>query len=399
MAVVNLPVEIVSEIGTYLSNHALASASLVCKSWRLATLPILYYSIILGNNSRVERFSVSGCINSIQISPYVKKLAINLGGDGIDQSVLALLEPWVPRLTQLSELRWSLDYVPDNLQLVQLFQTKCSTISSVYVLFPEGRNFNSESVQIQFSLLLGFKNLVEFTLEIDEFAAGFEPNCARFLTSLLLNCPNLQSLALRFYDDDLQYSLDALVASLNHEVTLPHLQKLQITGTVELDERTLFSPPGEGPHPFRDFLSRHPRIKDLELGCLVLKSYNGEINPYYFSLALPSLKSFECLDHICDQVIRSTVASRLETLIIREGSFEKGVDFLPDKVFGIRSLPKLRKLEIGTNAFDDAFEIMKAILPGTEALEELRITTVPHHCYVSLFLSAIEYHLIHSIVH
>ncbi|EUC54409.1 F-box-like protein, partial [Rhizoctonia solani AG-3 Rhs1AP] len=382
MILVNLPVEIVSQIGTYLSQHALASTSLVCKAWRLAILPILYSSVIIGKNSHVKQFSTvlsSGSVDSVQISSCVKKLEIHLDDIDIDQSVLALLEPWVSRLTQLSEFRWNLYYVPDNLQLIQLFQTECPALSSVYISFPWERDFfKSESGQIQLSTLLGFKNIVNFELQTDDFEPGFEAECAQPLRALLLNCPGLQSLTLYFHDDDLNYSLDTLVAPWDHELTLPQLKKLHIRGAVELNLKTLFSPPGERPHALRDFLSRHPQIEDLELACCSVESYDEETNPHHFSLALPSLKYLKGPDLICDQLIRSTVASKLETLNIGQCSFEAGVDFLPDKVFGVQPLSKLRRLEIETDEFGDALEIMKLILPATEVLEELCITTVPY---------------------
>ncbi|CAE6433944.1 unnamed protein product [Rhizoctonia solani] len=407
MILVNLPVEIVSQIGTYLSQHALASTSLVCKAWRLAILPILYSSVIIGKNSHVKQFSTvlsSGSVDSVQISSCVKKLEIHLDDIDIDQSVLALLEPWVSRLTQLSEFRWNLYYVPDNLQLIQLFQTECPALSSVYISFPWERDFfKSESGQIQLSTLLGFKNIVNFELQTDDFGKhtrifqlnisdyiiepGFEAECAQPLRALLLNCPGLQSLTLYFHDDDLNYSLDTLVAPWDHELTLPQLKKLHIRGAVELNLKTLFSPPGERPHALRDFLSRHPQIEDLELACCSVESYDEETNPHHFSLALPSLKYLKGPDLICDQLIRSTVASKLETLNIGQCSFEAGVDFLPDKVFGVQPLSKLRRLEIETDEFGDALEIMKLILPATEVLEELCITTVPyryHHAFLGL---------------
>ncbi|CUA70738.1 hypothetical protein RSOLAG22IIIB_09066 [Rhizoctonia solani] len=394
MTVVNLPLEVISQIGTCLSNRAsdLALISLVSKSWWIGTLPALYRSVILKRNLHVKQFSAilsSGSVGSVQISSYVRELEIQLRDDDIDESVLVLLEPWVQRLSQLSKLRWNLFYIPKNLQLIQRFQKECPALRSVYIFIPGGIDFFESEDDPRHTALLGFTNLINFELEIDDFDAGFEDTCAWPLMTPLSNCPDLRSLTLWFHDDNIEYSLDDLVATWD-ELILPHLKELRIPGAVELSRKTLFSPPGEGSHPFRDFLTRHPQIEVLELGCSSSKIYDGEMNPCHFSLALPSLKYFGGPDFVADILVRSTVASQLETLIIEHCSFDPAANFLPDKVFNVQPLSNLRKPRIGTDDFDHALQILKAVIPETEVLEELTTTSVPHY-YHRTFLGLLTH--------
>lgn len=264
MSVPNSPIEVVSHIAGYLSKKELTSTALVCRAWVAGVLPKLYSSVSLHYCSQFERFA-STLLSAgpegglVQISFYVKELWIQSDDSEADKSGLAVLHSCVPKLARLRELAWNLSYAPKNSKLITLFQTQCAELCAVKVSIPDVFEFKSELKKPQYATLLGFKNIVDFRLSMNCIPAGIATKCAGPLKALLLNSPNLRSLEICFWEDgEDKYSIDQLFVSLGSEVVLPSLRRLELSGSVEIDETTLFSPPNQGYHPFRNFLCRHP---------------------------------------------------------------------------------------------------------------------------------------------
>ncbi|KAG8696700.1 hypothetical protein FRC11_000555, partial [Ceratobasidium sp. 423] len=347
-------------------------------------------------NHHIEEFSrviASGngtgatFLNSPLITTHVKVLQVHQGSEEgkITNPALALLESAIPELCRLERLSWRLFFVPKSLKIFKLLQTRCPQLDSVELLIPEDFRFKTKLGKIQYKTLLDFKDLTNFSLEITSPPRGIETEYIQPLKALLTNSPALEFLQLNLDDtwsgaSERTYSPELIAMSLGEQFTLPRLRKLKILGSIELAEKGLLAPPSTGTYFFREFLSRHTRLEDLTLECYeIVAHFRNGINPEDLATALPSLKRFQGPEFICDQLVRSSLAAQLENLIIDESSFEQGLDFALDGQYDIRPLPMLRELDIGTNRFPDALDILKAIMPTANGLQVLRLGSYPFY--------------------
>ncbi|CAE6479590.1 unnamed protein product [Rhizoctonia solani] len=165
---------------------------------------------------------------------------------------------------------------------------------------------------------------------------------------------------------------------------MPSLRRLHLLGSVQIDEASLISSPNNETHHFRDFLARHVHIEELYLDCVNLVGSSEAANPESLAQALPSLKSFSGPDVLCDLIVRSSVAKRLECLSIDECSFKAGISFVPHRPRKVLPLPKLRELVIGTNMYYPVLTILELLLPEAPGLERLGLIPIPPACHAML---------------
>ncbi|CAE6473089.1 unnamed protein product [Rhizoctonia solani] len=396
----SLPTEITLHISSYLPQSTLVNVSLVCRTWRLGILSILFSSIALTNDECIARFSRTithgGKINSASpISQYIRSLII--ASDSITKPItelgLAPLASCIPYLAQLARLHWRISFVPANGDVLGLFQSRCPQLKSVSLLVPDGHQFKNNLGESHYATLLGFKNLSEFKLQVHHIPPDLGTKAFGPLKGLVSHCPNLEFLQLYFLNPELRsacYTLDDVATWLGLEVFMPSLRRFHLLGSVQIDEASLVSSPDNGTHYFRNFLTRHAHLEELHLNCVSLASFSETADPEHLAQALPSLKRFSGPDVLCDLLVRSSVAKRLERLSIDECSFKAGISFVPHRPPRVLPLPMLRELVIGTNMFYPVLTILELLLPEAPSLERLGLVPIPPACH-AMFLDLVSH--------
>ncbi|EUC59352.1 hypothetical protein RSOL_309470 [Rhizoctonia solani AG-3 Rhs1AP] len=255
------------------------------------------------------------------------------------------------------------------------------------LLVLDGHQFKNTLGESDYATLLGFKNLSELQFKVHHISPDIGTRAFGPLKGLISRCPNLEFLQLYFISPQLRlahYNLDDVATWLGLELFMPSLRRLHLLGSVQIDEASLISSPNNETHHFRDFLARHVHIEELYLDCVNLVGSSEAANPESLAQALPSLKSFSGPDVLCDLIVRSSVAKRLECLSIDECSFKAGISFVPHRPRKVLPLPKLRELVIGTNMYYPVLTILELLLPEAPGLERLGLIPIPPACHAML---------------
>ncbi|CAE6421851.1 unnamed protein product [Rhizoctonia solani] len=384
----SLSPEITLLIADYLPHPAVAVASLVCKSWRSRTLAILFRSVALTSDSHIAHFShtIANRVNlPFSISQHIRSLTIGTGlkDDSITESGLTSLASCTSHLFRLRELRWELPLVPDNVKVLELFKAQCHQLELVALLLPEELASGNTLGEYLCPTLTSpkFDNLVEFQLRMQYNPQRFGTNTSDPLNKMLANCPKLQSLRIQIMDDQSDTPtahLDEFIALFDAQMTLPYLRKLHILGDIGMARESLIDS-DTGSRHLRDFLSRHINIEELSLDCFLLYgssrgSSRGSSsgNPEYLAKALPSLKRFCGPYFMCEILLRSSVAKRLECLSFQRVRFYRSVTlFTWGGKYPILPVPKLRELDVSKFGFGNILRVLTKLLPVAPELEEL----------------------------
>ncbi|CAE7085259.1 unnamed protein product, partial [Rhizoctonia solani] len=392
----SLPTDITLHIASYLPYSTLTNVSLVCKNWRLGILPALFRSTLLENDQSIANFSRTIALDDElgfpSISQFIRSLSIsNWSAKTITDSGLVPLVSCVPRLVHLVRLHWRITFVPADINILELFQTNCAQLRWVSLLIPDGYEFERKLEESHYAILLSFRNLSEFRLQVHHIPPDVNTKAFRPLKRLISNCPGLELLQLYLYDPQpVHYTLEDVATWLGDEVDMPSLRRLHLLGSVRIDAASLVSSPGTGAHYFREFLARHKNIEELYLDCVNVNSFPGTTDPEDLARALPFLRSFAGPDFLCDILVRSSVAGQLECLSIQKCCFKAGRSFISHGPHQILPLPKLRELVVETKMYYQVLTILELILPAAPGLENLGLPQLPPPCH-DIFLELVTH--------
>ncbi|KAG8687733.1 hypothetical protein FRC11_006671, partial [Ceratobasidium sp. 423] len=128
------------------------------------------------------------------------------------------------------------------------------------------------------------------------------------------------------------------------------------------------------PHALREFLARHALIQDFAIGYPLEPLGYGHVDPNNLPQLLPSVKHFACPSFMCEALIKSKLATQLESLAITDPSLDDD-ESLGSLVSAMTEdmLPKLRKLRICAylGYYVLEAEVFGAFFSAAKGLEEL----------------------------
>ncbi|CAE6440059.1 unnamed protein product [Rhizoctonia solani] len=394
--------EITAHIISYLEHPHLISASLVCKAWRLVLIPALHRSVLISSGGRAIQFAhtitsggVVGSPSYITQSIRSLRIATPFRDNGCITSLgLAALESSMTYLTELRQFHCDVhnQLLINNTGFIKLAQTQCPKLETASFDILGGLGIETH-IERLFATLLGFRNLVDYSLKVSYIVSGLSVETLRPLESLAVNCPGLESLKLDFSFEEYKgvtfysYTPDMVAHSFGTS-TMPLLHTLHLLGGLDQHLESFSDSLPVGPHPFRDFLLRHPRIKDFKIGGPVTDRKSPDISSENLARAFPSLKHVSAPNFVCADVLRSTLATQIESLDVQIGSwgFELEGEFEPFP------MPMLRQLHIREPGTIGLFALMRPVMPVVGGLEELRIQTRTIPCASHLeFLELLAY--------
>ncbi|CAE6450068.1 unnamed protein product [Rhizoctonia solani] len=168
---------------------------------------------------------------------------------------------------------------------------------------------------------------------------------------------------------------------IRNEIVFPRLRVFRITEGGDnygpdadaADWDGFFVPPGRYSHPLRLFFSRHRNIEDLALGWLTDSVYEGDIDPEEMARLFPSLKHLSGHAFLCNAITKSSIAQNLETLAVGYSALVGEKDWLAVMANGLREMPKLRRLELGSGEYEGTIDPLEldSLLRTAPALEVL----------------------------
>ncbi|CAE6418986.1 unnamed protein product [Rhizoctonia solani] len=393
MPLSRLPTEITLHITNYLTHSHVTSASLVCRAWRLALIPVLYRSVQLDSDDRAVQFAntvTSGGVTGV--SPHIPRSVrflrivqhFRMNGD-ITNLGFDLLNPCMTYFTGLRGLYFHVtgDIVLNNPEFIKLAQTWCPKLETVD-LHIQNIDYQTQIGKHLLTTLFDFKNLVSFSLSSPFISSGISVESLGSLESLAANCPRLEifklDLSFRDYKGVEFYYTPDIVANSFGKSTMPFLHTLHLCDILGQQLENFSDFPPTGSHPFRDFLLRHPHIKGFKIGYSATDTKSPNINPENLARAFPSLKYFSAPKFLCAKLWRSTLANRIECLSIQRGVWDfEGEPELPP-------MPMLRQLRIDEPDPLEALKLMGMIMPVACGIEHLRTEThdIPYSFVSSL---------------
>ncbi|CAE6411832.1 unnamed protein product [Rhizoctonia solani] len=387
-----LPNELLDKALDDLSTHDLASASLVNRKWQARAFQYLYRTVYLSRTLHLEAF----CQRiASETTDRIFSVSVRLRGlvldteykpsqhDGrITSQSLSQLEPIIPLLVNLKHLSWELAFLPENLEALRLFQTRCPSLNSVHFRIERW----GECYTTPFTRIFNFSNLSHISISSQNLLSGLD-SIAPF-SRMITSSPNLQTLSLDLFHYDepkMTYSPTTLITSLGNNLTLPHLRALYFRGAVNVNWEEFFEfyeddtedegddPYGEG--NFRQFLMRHKNLEGVALG----KNPNGYDSYYAETICsfLPSVKHLEGPAFICSVILGSPLAGALESLVITDRSLDEDGYSLDELCLGVTALPRLKRLVIEANNWQLPLEAssLKKLIKTTSVLSELDVRT------------------------
>lgn len=152
----------------------------------------------------------------------------------------------------------------------------------------------------------------------------------RALVGMIEGSPNLVHLSLKYEACEVLWNIKSPLNSLRH------LRLERDSTTPEIDCPQL--------RHFVDFFKLHPSITDLELGYINGIQTIGSSPP--IGDLLPSLKRFVGPGALCAEVVTSSIAAQLESLIVQDehNSFSSYIQSVHELAQVVKSLPKLEEL-------------------------------------------------------
>lgn len=101
--------------------------------------------------------------------------------------------------------------------------------------------------------------------------------------------------------------------SSSHSVkTFPDLRTYRTGGTIDPDWSSFFEAPET--NEFRSFLQLHPRLHTVVIASKEQVDGYDNVDPNILAGLFPSLRHFEGPAFLCEALVQSTLAPRLETL-------------------------------------------------------------------------------------
>ncbi|CUA70727.1 hypothetical protein RSOLAG22IIIB_09054 [Rhizoctonia solani] len=276
------------------------------------------------------------------------------------------------------------------MELIKLLQTQCP-LKIVYLRVPDDFDFRSNNGKSRYLTLLEFKNLTSFTLLFDHSLPGdgdlklLEP-----LKTIAVNSPMLKDLALNF--KYMPVTLEHVISSLGVDFTLPCLEGFHLSGCPDSDSEwgnmRLPRPPGNGAGQFQAFISRHPRLEELEINCPFFPEFRADFDPGVLARGLPELTLFSGPYFLCQHILHSRIAEQICDLTI--SNWEPELIDPNEDLADERYLPELQRLAIELENIPIAKKILNTVLLAAEGLDNLH-TPAMHQQYHEDFLKLLTF--------
>ncbi|KAG8711790.1 hypothetical protein FRC11_001827 [Ceratobasidium sp. 423] len=410
MHINNFPPEVIRILLSHVPRKSLAPASLVCKTWRTAALPILYRCVRLSSiadNPHLEglldvsRFEnrpedlvgqIIGETNDegqgFRVSSYVRRLTVAWN---MDEQQLQDFGSAVSKMKNLDYLSWIVSVVHEidwYSTLVQLHQ-ELPNLRSLALAMAQNEIPLGDSEEV-----ISMINLKELAIEFDEkIDQEAEWEMPASIVNLICGARNIESLSLDLQVDE---SLEEYPAPFNwgpntvfsalSSRNFPHLRKLCIGSYYRPTSLECFNGPGSGlqlllrnqQHLQKVVLYMHGRDSEGEL----------TITPLDMEEMVPSIRYFGGPVLMIEALLKSRMASQVEVLeIIQLENIQRSN--LPDLLqeldnHAITELSNLKGLCISTNGdgthnnTDNALLLLAKLASRASALEELVISAMQH---------------------
>lgn len=255
----SLPNEILDLILAHLRCSHIASAALVSRQWQSLFFSHLYSTVYLSLATHLKHFSERVASDDgsgpDSICANLKGLVLDhkhvRDRRAITEQDLVHLKPVIDRLTQLKHLSWELLFVPEDPEIMSLFQTRCPSLESVRLWIEPGHSEYASSFQ--------FTKLTRLSIASENPSFLFTEEGRYSLTSLLTSCPNLVSFTLGQDVMGTYYCPSLFIETLDDQSTFPHLRTLFFQGNLDPNWLRFFDNPDTDPHPLRSFLPATPK--------------------------------------------------------------------------------------------------------------------------------------------
>ncbi|CAE6361344.1 unnamed protein product [Rhizoctonia solani] len=366
-----LPPELLDLVFGSLKLGDLASTSAVCRTWQVASFPLLYKEMYICRPEHLKalrtRIAAKNIPNVLSVAAHVEGLTFDCHrGELVADWDLNPLDDIVPQLTRLSSFAWKMNFMPFSLPST-LYEV---SLKSVHLESTSLEDPDDEWYK-ELGDLLAFEDLTHFHFKVNDLSPGFNKRYIEAFSDLFERCPTLESIELNLFND--VYKVEPYFADmlLTQDFYAPRLHTFRLLGDVDIEWPMHIS----GAHPLCAFLARHTLIEDLALG-------HGQeyydrptdvINPEDLAQILPSLRHFTGPLLLCEALVRSSLATQLESLVIfADQDTDKDTLESISKLFYETNLPKLRKIKLVTHgSYKLESAVVESMVKGSKALEEL----------------------------
>lgn len=159
--------------------------------------------------------------------------------------------------------------------------------------------------------------------------------------------------------------------------TFPNLRIYRAVGSICLDWSSFFERPET--NGFHSFLQLHPYLHTVTLSWNIWDTWGGNIDPDGLAHLFPSLRHFEGPMFLCEALVQSKLALRLETLGMLDGWVNNDNSALTRVADKTTCLPELRTLIFmpGQHRTDNAnLAVLLAATPKLTHLSLLNVTYI-----------------------
>ncbi|CUA67303.1 Outer membrane protein YopM [Yersinia pestis] [Rhizoctonia solani] len=368
----SLPLEVLQTILRLVPRDSLAPASLVCKTWRSITLPILYESLgfprQVGSNERQTEFfrriideseneDEKGC--TFRLSSCVKRLRVE---STMDEQELEFFSSGVVELKNLEHIGWAVS----GLQEVEWYPTLVLLCQEL----PKLRSLSLTMAQNDIPLgdsdeCVAFTNLRELSITFDGLTSFEDPDdeLPHTIVQLIRGARNIESLYLKFEEDDEFGAAPWGSIDLFSELASDHFPNLR---TLHICSQHLVPIDNYSGPEFRRFLQNHSQLEKIHL---LTGGYDNRakllnppplmVTPTDMEEMMPSIRHFAGPGLLVGALLKSKLAKRIESLEFHEpAAVELGLlcDLIPELDSSNLPLSRLKGLVIFTSGVEEVSE-------------------------------------------
>ncbi|KAJ1303955.1 hypothetical protein OPQ81_008366 [Rhizoctonia solani] len=409
MHINDFPPEVIRSVLTRVPRGSLIPASLVCKAWRSAALPLLYWSVRMF--SIADNPNLEGLLDLSRFENHPKDLLERIIREANDDGLGFQLSHCVRHLN----VAWNMDH-----QQLQHFGAAVSKMKNLEHLnwivsvlnetkwhdilvrmhqeLPNLRSLSLAIAQNEIPLgdseeVVSLVNLKQLTISFDEkIDEEPEEHMPTTITKLICGAHNIESLTLDLQVDESfeeypppdNWGLDSmfLALSLHH---FPHLHELFIGSHYRRTSLECFNGADSG---LQRLLRNQQHLQKIVLYICGRGSEAGfTISPLDMGETMPAIRHFGGPVLMIEVLLKSRLAGQLEVLEIIQLENIQGSnlsDLLQELDNLTTELPSLRGLSISTNGdgtfnnTSNALLLLAKLIPRAPVLEELVISTIQH---------------------
>ncbi|CAE6415367.1 unnamed protein product [Rhizoctonia solani] len=329
----NLPLEIIQIILQSVARDTLASASLVCKTWRSILLPLLFQAVQFDRRRSGNRWQdmflnvpIHGTDGGSLLPSYVNRLRVELYMDRQG------LEDFYSVTTKMNNLK-HLDWTVSNFQGKEV--DWYGTLVRLCQELPKLRSLSLTMAQNEIPLgdldeIVPLTNLLELSITLDGLT-GEDPDdeLPNTLVEFIRGAPNIESLSLAFEEDDERGAAPWGSVDLFSELGSHCFPNLRM-----LETKSLYLVPIDnysGPE-FRQFIRSNNKLQKIILST---DGYDGSpkllhpppliVTPADMEEMMPSIRHFGGPGLLVGELLKSELAKQIQLLELREpGASELG---------------------------------------------------------------------------